>query len=432
MREPYREVGRTLHATSLLFSVGRRAMREPLPIWQFRVGVVSFHFSVAQFDDGIGVLDGAQAVGDEDDGDFPVESFDGGHDFFFGAVVEGAGGLVEYDDGGVFIQGSGDADALPLAAAEADTAFAYGRVVFFREFFDERFDLGQAGGVLHPCEVNFGEGDSEGDVFQEGAIAQEDVLRHMGDGGLPLAQAFPFEGHVVHQDTALSGAEQAQDQVGGSTFPAACGADERGGGIGRDVQVQVFEYPVQSFRVAEADSFQAHFAGHPLRGYLFDLHRRAIRQAEGGEDALDRAARALEAGYGAKGVLQGRQQALGPHRQSAQHRYGAAKVPLAPYAQHEESQGYEGEAFDQVDRRHIDDFVGGQALVQLAHYPHEGLVEVGVQMVEQHIANTSNPFLDDFDPRRARLHDTQAVVLQAPVAHPIDYPVCRAKDDDSQ
>jgi len=72
----------------------------------------------ALFQDGdaIGFFDGAQAVGDGDDGAATGEVFEGGLDESFALIVEGGGGLVENENARVAQEGAGDGDALALPA----------------------------------------------------------------------------------------------------------------------------------------------------------------------------------------------------------------------------------------------------------------------------------------------------------------------------
>ena len=63
-------------------------------------------------------------MGDDDTGAVFHEASEGVLDEFFRLGVEGGGGFVEDEDGGVFEDGAGDGDALALAAGEFDAAFA--------------------------------------------------------------------------------------------------------------------------------------------------------------------------------------------------------------------------------------------------------------------------------------------------------------------
>src|SRR5471030_1878650 len=70
--------------------------------------------------------EGGEAVGDADDGAVFGEMVDGFLDFGLGLGIEGGGGFVEDEEGGVADEGAGDGDALALAAGEALAPFAEG------------------------------------------------------------------------------------------------------------------------------------------------------------------------------------------------------------------------------------------------------------------------------------------------------------------
>src|SRR5690606_20714433 len=72
-------------------------------------------------DDLVGVPDGAEAVGHDNARTAPAPQVP--VDFHLGAGVQGAGGFVEDEEAGVIHQGTGDLQALALAAAVVTPAF---------------------------------------------------------------------------------------------------------------------------------------------------------------------------------------------------------------------------------------------------------------------------------------------------------------------
>ena len=99
-----------------------------------------------QDDDLVGVLDGAEAVGDGDGGAAGHELLEGLLDAALGLGVERGGGLVEDEDGRVLEDGAGDADALALAAGELDAPVADIGVVALFLLEDEVVGAGDARG----------------------------------------------------------------------------------------------------------------------------------------------------------------------------------------------------------------------------------------------------------------------------------------------
>ena len=80
--------------------------------------------ALVEDDDLVGVDDGREAMGDDDRGPARGDALQGLLDRRLGPAVEGAGRLVEDQDRRVLEQGSGDRDALLLAAGKLEAALA--------------------------------------------------------------------------------------------------------------------------------------------------------------------------------------------------------------------------------------------------------------------------------------------------------------------
>jgi len=65
--------------------------------------------------DEVGVFDGGEAVGDDDGGTVAHQFFEGVLDESFRFGIEGGGGFVEDEDGGIAEDSAGDAESLALA-----------------------------------------------------------------------------------------------------------------------------------------------------------------------------------------------------------------------------------------------------------------------------------------------------------------------------
>ena len=85
----------------------------------------------------VGVADGGEAVGDDEDGAADAQAFQRFLHFGFAFGVERAGGFVEQQQRRVFQDGAGDADALALAARQPHTSFAQESVVALGQGADE-------------------------------------------------------------------------------------------------------------------------------------------------------------------------------------------------------------------------------------------------------------------------------------------------------
>ena len=151
-------------------------------------------------------------------------------------VVEGACGLVQYENRRILEEDAGNGDALLLAAREARAALPHLRLVAIgqgkRKLVHARSaarlgDLGRRGIGL-----------SVGDVFRDGSIKEVDVLLHEANR---LAQA--LLGHATHvlainADGARIHVVEARQQRAGRGLSAARWTHKRHGVTGRHVEVE--------------------------------------------------------------------------------------------------------------------------------------------------------------------------------------------------
>ena len=141
-----------------------------------------------------------------------------------GAVVHGAGRLVEHQDRRLEQQRAGDRDRLALAAREALAALADVQVEAERMARDEVLDAGDLRRAQHRLIV--GERRAERDVVAHRAMEQEHVLQHAADvaaqvGGIDLAQI-----GAVDQHRALVGLVEPQHQLLDGRLAGADAADQ--------------------------------------------------------------------------------------------------------------------------------------------------------------------------------------------------------------
>ena len=119
-------------------------------------------FSLFEDDNFVGVFDGVDALGDDEDDRIFRDWLESGAEKFVGFHVESGERVVKKIDFWMFGDGTGDAETLFLAAAEVVAAFGDVGVEFFGEFVDEIRGLGNFG-----CGFEFillGARDGEGDV----------------------------------------------------------------------------------------------------------------------------------------------------------------------------------------------------------------------------------------------------------------------------
>ena len=105
------------------------------------MGAVLAELAFVHDEDGVGGLDGAEAVRDEDAGAAGDHAGEGEADAVLGVGIDGAGGFVEDEDGGRVGEGAGEADELLLAGGERGAALADGLVEAGGERADEVGDV---------------------------------------------------------------------------------------------------------------------------------------------------------------------------------------------------------------------------------------------------------------------------------------------------
>ena len=129
-------------------------------------------------------------------------------DFGFGLGVEGAGGFVEDEEAGVFVEFAGYGDALSLAAGYVDAVVAEEGVVSFGETFYEVGGLGSdSGGSVSIRGVGIGV--PEGDVVVDGVVEDDVLLGYVAYAFSQLSLTELVVGDSTHGDFAGCGSEQS-------------------------------------------------------------------------------------------------------------------------------------------------------------------------------------------------------------------------------
>ena len=128
----------------------------------------------------IGTDDSAKTVGDDEGCAALHEGSECLLDAAFGFGVEGGGGFIHEQDGGVFKHGAGDGDALALAAGKAHTMGTDHGVVALGERFNEAVGGGVLSGFL---DIDIaGIFAAIGDVGADGVVEQHGFLGYEGHG----------------------------------------------------------------------------------------------------------------------------------------------------------------------------------------------------------------------------------------------------------
>ena len=220
-----------------------------------------FHDAVfRQHPDDGGVADGGKPVSDGKGGASLGQLFQGFLHQALAFIVQGAGGLVQNQDGRIFQKYTRDGDALLLPARELDTPLAHEGIIPFGQPGDEFVRPGQPRGLPHL--FGGGAGHAVGNVVKDGAGEQVDILLHHAD---VFAQAVLGQvGDVLPVDENASAGNviKAGNQVAKRGLAAAAGADQRHPLAGVDVEVDVGQHVFVVVAVMEADVVEGYVAAH--------------------------------------------------------------------------------------------------------------------------------------------------------------------------
>ena len=147
--------------------------------YQLFVCAALHDFSFVQHAYLVGMLDGAQAVGNGDGGSRGHQSFQCVLHQSLALGVQRRGGLVENQNGRILQDGACDADALALTSRQAAAAVAHVRVVSVFHLHDELVGVGNAGGLLDflLCGAVL----SKGNVVAYGVVKQDSLLVDVAD-----------------------------------------------------------------------------------------------------------------------------------------------------------------------------------------------------------------------------------------------------------
>ena len=176
------------------------------------VGALLGDAAFAEDDDEVGVVDGAEAVGDEDAGAglLAEDAVDVDHEVALGVGVEGAGGLVEEEQGRVLEQQPRDRQPLLLAPADHHPALPHLGLVPRRPVRDDVVDARPPRRRLdRPVRRRHV---PVPDVMPHRVVEQRCVLRHHADGPPQRLQRHLPHVLVVDQDPPALHVVVAEEQ----------------------------------------------------------------------------------------------------------------------------------------------------------------------------------------------------------------------------
>ena len=131
-------------------------------------------------------LDGTEAVGNRYGGTGTHEPVEGILHAALGFGVKRGRGFVQDQDGRVLEDGAGDADTLPLAAAELDAAVTYVGVVAVLFLHYELMGVRYTGRSFHGSAVGIFY--AEGYIVENGVVEQYGILVHIANQAAQVTQ----------------------------------------------------------------------------------------------------------------------------------------------------------------------------------------------------------------------------------------------------
>lgn len=231
-------------------------------------------FAVADDEDEVGIADSGEAVGDDEGGAAAHEGVEGVLDEAFAFGIEGAGGFVEDEDGGIAKDGAGDGDALTLATGEFDAAFTDDGFVAVGEGGDEIMGIGLARGGFDLVLGGVPAGAGVGDVFPDAAAEKDDILRDEGHTGAKLPERIAAGRLAIDKDLTGVRIKEAEEQVDDGGFTGAAGADEGDTQAGLGGEGDIFEDGnLRPGGISEADVLKLNPALKLKGGMLHDISR---------------------------------------------------------------------------------------------------------------------------------------------------------------
>ena len=333
---------------------------------QLLVGAVLEDALLPKDQDAVVVLDGGQAVGDGQGGAAVGQLFQALAHQNLALVVQGAGGLVQDEDGRVLQKDAGNAQPLLLAAGQLDAPLAHIGVVAVLQSQDELFGPGQTGrrGDLLPGGPRL----AVGDVLGHRAAEQVDVLLHHADGGAQAFQRHLADVLPVDEDAARRHIVKAGDQVAQGGLAAARRAHQGQPLAGRDVDAHIAQHLVVVVRVLEADMVEPDGAGARFEG-----HRAGrVLDVDGGVQNLKEA---LDAGHAPLELLGKLDDApdggdQGGNVQGVRHQVAGSD----PALDHEDAAAQDGDQVHQAVEQPGGSLEGRHHLVAVLFQPLEGAV----------------------------------------------------------
>src|SRR5229473_8434659 len=166
--------------------------------------------ALVEDEDAVSMLNGAEAVRDDECGAAAEQAVERIADLQFGFGVHARGGFVEDEEAGIVGEGAGEIDELALADGKRGAALVDAGADAFGERFDEIGEADFADGLLDGRAVNTGR--AEADVGFNGAGEEEGILEDDAEEAAKILQIDFADVDAVEQDLAALNVVEAEEQ----------------------------------------------------------------------------------------------------------------------------------------------------------------------------------------------------------------------------
>ena len=196
------------------------------------------------------MLDGGQAMGDDQRGAALRQLGQRALDGHFGGGIERRGGFVEDEDRRVLEEDAGDGDALLLSARELDAALAYHRIEPVGQARNHLVETGAPRRFHHRLVT--GPELTIGDILANGAAEQEHILLHDADLAAQGRLRHVPDVDAIDRDRAAVELVEARQERAERGLAGAGGTNDSHGLAGLDGQAHPVEH-LAAVLIAEAD-----------------------------------------------------------------------------------------------------------------------------------------------------------------------------------
>src|SRR5260370_5484954 len=274
--------------------------------------------ALVEDEDAVSMLNGAEAVRDDERGAAAEQAVEGIADLQFGFGVHARGGFVEDEEAGIVGEGAGEIDELALADGERGAAHVDAGADAFGERFDEIGETDFADGVLDGVAVDVGS--AEADVGFDGAGEEEGVVKNDAEKAAQVLEIDFADVNAVEQDLAALNVVEAKEERDERGFAGAGVADNGEGLAGLDAEGDIAEDPIVFARIGNGAITEPDVAKFDFAAGIFEANGVGRRRNVGG--LIEQLENALGGGHGGlhdveffAAVLDGAAEARGGHRE---------------------------------------------------------------------------------------------------------------------